>query len=267
MFRLLFFFFFQAEDGIRDKLVTGVQTCALPICAGLARRPLRQRPRLGRRDLRARLARRALARRLAALLPQLRPLALQRGVLAFQRAQRLGAPLQILLQLADRGALHEQPLAHLLLQRRPPSELGLHRGEIALGGRALSIRGRVLPLPPPPPPPPPGGRPSAPCARRWPALCSRSAASARSPSSRFTSSLASARRRSTSVRRASAVCRPCTRASRSRAASARRSRAAGTALASAADLTPSAPSARSRSSSSRRTSVIAIPNRSSIIFE
>src|SRR2546425_8661983 len=26
------FFFFQAEDGIRDKLVTGVQTCALPIC-------------------------------------------------------------------------------------------------------------------------------------------------------------------------------------------------------------------------------------------
>src|SRR3989441_2411921 len=28
---LCFFFFFQAEDGIRDKLVTGVQTCALPI--------------------------------------------------------------------------------------------------------------------------------------------------------------------------------------------------------------------------------------------
>src|SRR5205823_10841602 len=26
--------FFQAEDGIRDKLVTGVQTCALPISAG-----------------------------------------------------------------------------------------------------------------------------------------------------------------------------------------------------------------------------------------
>src|SRR6185437_1430378 len=26
-------FFFQAEDGIRDKLVTGVQTCALPILA------------------------------------------------------------------------------------------------------------------------------------------------------------------------------------------------------------------------------------------
>ena len=26
-------FFFQAEDGIRDRLVTGVQTCALPIYA------------------------------------------------------------------------------------------------------------------------------------------------------------------------------------------------------------------------------------------
>src|SRR5437870_13591042 len=28
---LTFFFFFQAEDGIRDGHVTGVQTCALPI--------------------------------------------------------------------------------------------------------------------------------------------------------------------------------------------------------------------------------------------
>src|SRR5207249_7446517 len=29
-----FIFFFQAEDGIRDRNVTGVQTCALPICEG-----------------------------------------------------------------------------------------------------------------------------------------------------------------------------------------------------------------------------------------
>src|SRR5437762_8124217 len=29
---LVIFFFFQAEDGIRDTSVTGVQTCALPIC-------------------------------------------------------------------------------------------------------------------------------------------------------------------------------------------------------------------------------------------
>src|SRR4051794_41769236 len=31
------FFFFQAEDGIRDGRVTGVQTCALPISRGSAR--------------------------------------------------------------------------------------------------------------------------------------------------------------------------------------------------------------------------------------
>src|SRR5215467_3610183 len=31
MLNIYFFFFFQAEDGIRDYKVTGVQTCALPI--------------------------------------------------------------------------------------------------------------------------------------------------------------------------------------------------------------------------------------------
>src|SRR5438093_5727441 len=31
MFFVFFIFFFQAEDGIRDWSVTGVQTCALPI--------------------------------------------------------------------------------------------------------------------------------------------------------------------------------------------------------------------------------------------
>src|SRR5256885_9594357 len=33
------FFFFQAEDGIRDYKVTGVQTCALPICDEMVRLP------------------------------------------------------------------------------------------------------------------------------------------------------------------------------------------------------------------------------------
>src|SRR5260370_33143055 len=33
---VVFFFFFQAEDGIRDSSVTGVQTCALPICRAAA---------------------------------------------------------------------------------------------------------------------------------------------------------------------------------------------------------------------------------------
>src|SRR2546428_12270519 len=34
---IFFFFFFQAEDGIRDLIVTGVQTCALPILQVRAR--------------------------------------------------------------------------------------------------------------------------------------------------------------------------------------------------------------------------------------
>src|SRR2546430_5996311 len=36
---IFLFFFFQAEDGIRDLTVTGVQTCALPIYRRGARRP------------------------------------------------------------------------------------------------------------------------------------------------------------------------------------------------------------------------------------
>src|SRR5687767_15766456 len=35
----IWFFFFQAEDGIRDKLVTGVQTCALPISGSVLLKP------------------------------------------------------------------------------------------------------------------------------------------------------------------------------------------------------------------------------------
>src|SRR5204862_4252987 len=38
------FFFFQAEDGIRDLYVTGVQTCALPICRTTPRDYLNSRP-------------------------------------------------------------------------------------------------------------------------------------------------------------------------------------------------------------------------------
>src|SRR5207247_5582199 len=50
-------FFFQAEDGIRDPLVTGVQTCALPISGGrLDAAPTgpadRPAPRVGRADRR-----------------------------------------------------------------------------------------------------------------------------------------------------------------------------------------------------------------------
>src|SRR5439155_14297675 len=43
--RYCHFFFFQAEDGIRDGHVTGVQTCALPISFSTSSGCARRRPR------------------------------------------------------------------------------------------------------------------------------------------------------------------------------------------------------------------------------
>src|SRR2546426_669687 len=66
-----FFFFFQAEDGIRDYKVTGVQTCALPISIRSARESVLsphlprgpQYPEGSRRDLRCGGASRGTPRR------------------------------------------------------------------------------------------------------------------------------------------------------------------------------------------------------------
>src|SRR2546430_9800505 len=44
------FFFFQAEDGIRDLTVTGVQTCALPILIAIRRIAITPRSMLSRID-------------------------------------------------------------------------------------------------------------------------------------------------------------------------------------------------------------------------
>src|SRR3712207_8503080 len=53
---ILSFFFFQAEDGIRDIGVTGVQTCALPIWAGGPHDAVGRRgERVQRRQARARV--------------------------------------------------------------------------------------------------------------------------------------------------------------------------------------------------------------------
>src|SRR6266576_3120168 len=49
----LFFFFFQAEDGIRYLYVTGVKTCALPISPLQSRATLR----IVRREARAKVGR------------------------------------------------------------------------------------------------------------------------------------------------------------------------------------------------------------------
>src|SRR5256885_13739839 len=49
----LFLFFFQAEDGIRDYKVTGVQTCALPIYAVKRRLARPARGSAGKRSVRS----------------------------------------------------------------------------------------------------------------------------------------------------------------------------------------------------------------------
>src|SRR5713226_6596338 len=55
---MCFVFFFQAEDGIRDGRVTGVQTCALPILGGGigTRGPGEQKLEYDRRRIRKRIA-------------------------------------------------------------------------------------------------------------------------------------------------------------------------------------------------------------------
>src|SRR5437868_15370787 len=66
----IFFFFFQAEDGIRDRNVTGVQTCALPISVGRAnlyRRPPTARATLARSHALGRLRRALRPRRFGTL--------------------------------------------------------------------------------------------------------------------------------------------------------------------------------------------------------
>src|SRR2546421_8425819 len=67
----LLFFFFQAEDGIRDLIVTGVQTCALPIsvrarCITPRRRTTPLRRPCTTRSLGARSAARSPVQRSAA---------------------------------------------------------------------------------------------------------------------------------------------------------------------------------------------------------
>src|SRR2546426_8904268 len=107
---LVVFFFFQAEDGIRDYKVTGVQTCALPICvqpaagtAGGASRlgPAGQAPgaagaRWARAAGPARL--RGAAHRAA---PDVRAVRRGAGALPHGAAAALGARVRTSRQLAD----------------------------------------------------------------------------------------------------------------------------------------------------------------------
>src|SRR5215211_5383093 len=68
---VLIFFFFQAEDGIRDHCVTGVQTCALPICRVIPpREPRRQGPSVSALYRQVFLALKHMARRQNFVLPK-----------------------------------------------------------------------------------------------------------------------------------------------------------------------------------------------------
>src|SRR5207245_4503359 len=87
-----------------------------------------------------------LLRRIRELLPQLRPLPLERRPLAFERSERLRSPLQVLLELAHRRALRQQPVTPLLLECGAPRQLLPDRREVALRRRALGGGRHPLPL-------------------------------------------------------------------------------------------------------------------------
>src|SRR2546422_11403546 len=96
LFCFSFFFFFQAEDGIRDVAVTGVQTCALPISSrergGGESAPQLHRGRLLRPGGPPRHPERAAPARPHAARPGWgRALALERAIQRELRGRRLAA--------------------------------------------------------------------------------------------------------------------------------------------------------------------------------
>src|SRR5206468_9786715 len=77
-----FFFFFQAEDGIRDLIVTGVQTCALPIYSIITQRHANDR----RSAAQAILEGQATVAQISVLMPEQKPDTLPLGLFWKQRA-------------------------------------------------------------------------------------------------------------------------------------------------------------------------------------
>src|SRR5438552_5386948 len=154
----VFFFFFQAEDGIRDDLVTGVQTCALPILAAVMELALRNPTMPLHRASAARFLRsvrngdtsRALSRRqpipCLAMLPRTAQLPIPTLPCTHSfRAGRSTASLQLEMRwtfhpLHNQTYRMEAPLAEPhaspLLQAPPPAVRGRMRG------RTCSARGQ-----------------------------------------------------------------------------------------------------------------------------
>src|SRR5205823_10716196 len=108
----LSFFFFQAEDGIRDKLVTGVQTCALPISSSRRARRRSSPPR----EARSSSARRPCARS-------------SRGTRARSRCSRPSPPRRLLPRRSEEHTSELQSLAYLvcrLLLEKKKAEYNSH---------------------------------------------------------------------------------------------------------------------------------------------
>src|SRR2546430_16331458 len=126
------FFFFQAEDGIRDLTVTGVQTCALPIWGYAAREELDQ----------AWIARAAARGHQLVGGPSGRPaLNPSRDGLHGQRRRRrysvvVGAPRPLHVVQEPRGVVRAEPFA--------PRALGRRRGEVGVREQGLEhLAGRL----------------------------------------------------------------------------------------------------------------------------
>src|SRR2546427_9247356 len=106
MIFLFFFFFFQAEDGIRDLTVTGVQTCALPICAVT-----------GALQFAARTHYRGLARWIAWTSTTCAV-----SLIVFSQAKTLGLCMAVLF-VVGLAATSQMAASNTLIQNRVPDEL------------------------------------------------------------------------------------------------------------------------------------------------
>src|SRR2546430_9049608 len=117
----LYFFFFQAEDGIRDLTVTGVQTCALPICETFGR-ALRQ----------AALEGFALARK---------AFAIESGIVVAARARAMRGKSRLV--RVDKGHALARGIAAALLaaRQRPDPGQKLLRHEVHRLTQALAVDG------------------------------------------------------------------------------------------------------------------------------
>src|SRR5207248_3738405 len=102
----LIVFFFQAEDGIRDRTVTGVQTCALPILS--AERRKEQQWHLARKS---------------------------------KNAQQYGGMRQLVDQPLLRGRLHPRPDKRYKLSRDEELEVAMLQGAEARGNTLAKARG------------------------------------------------------------------------------------------------------------------------------